>query len=109
MRKVESLHEGKGPVFGGTVFGPRDLGNEAWRMVDFWRLPPRSSIGADEHKKGRELYYIVSGRGLMTTNRKTFPVVAGDIVLNEPGDSHGIENTSEEDLLLFVTAVIEGE
>ena len=101
------LHEGAGVCHGGTVFDRHALGGEAWRFVDVWRLPPGAAIGPHRHDQGRELYVILDGTGRMTTNGQTVTVVAGDLVLNEPGDWHALENASETDLRVLVTAVVE--
>lgn len=107
-RSVQALHEGPGTVCGGTVLDPAQLGGGAWKFVDYWRIPPGAGIGAHRHDRGRELYYVVAGRGTMTTNGETFKVGAGDLILNEPGDTHGLVNTSDAELRLFVTCVSDG-
>jgi quercetin dioxygenase-like cupin family protein len=104
---VTALHDGNGSVFGGTVLTREQLGNAAWRFVDFWHIPPGASIGEHRHELGRECYFVVAGRGTMSTNAERFEVVAGDFILNEPGDCHGLANTSDGDLVVLVTAVIE--
>jgi len=105
--KVSGLHDGKGAVFGGRALQCADLGGGAWDFVDYWRMPPHTSIGEHLHEEGYELYFIIRGHGVMTTNGEPCAVQAGDMILNEPGDRHMLENTSSEDLYCLVTAVIE--
>jgi mannose-6-phosphate isomerase-like protein (cupin superfamily) len=49
-----------------------------------------------------EIYYILSGRGSMTIDGKTFDVVAGDAILTRTGSSHGLRQTGNEDLVLMI-------
>ena len=104
---VQGLHGGVGQIRGGTVLDAAELGGGAWRFVDAWILPPGTSIGSHRHERGRELYLVLSGRGTMTTNGVPAAVGPGDLVLNEPGDTHALENTGREELRVLVTAVIE--
>ena len=106
---VASLHDGEGSVFGGRLLDGTQLGSGPWRFVDYWRIPPATSIGEHLHEKGREFYFIVSGQGTMIINGESIPVERGDLILNEPGDTHGITNTSGEELCILVTEVIETE
>jgi len=104
-----SIHAGRGPCFGGRLFRHEDLGGESWRFIDFWRIPPGTSIGTHIHHNGRELYYIIEGRATMINNDEEFPVQTGDMILNEPGDSHGFYNSSDEEVFILVTMVLNGE
>jgi len=104
---VTGLHDGRGTLHGGRALDRPELGNGAWQFVDYWRLPPGTSIGEHRHAQGYELYFITRGRGTMTTNGEPAQVVAGDLILNEPGDRHMLENTSDDELCCLVTAVIE--
>ncbi len=104
---VASLHDGKGPVFGGELWNRDQLGSGAWQFVHYWQIPVSASIGQHIHKTGRELYFIVAGHGTMHTNEEQFPVTAGDLILNEPGDTHGIVNDSDQELCILVTCVVE--
>ena len=64
-------------------------------------LKPGSSIGY-HLQKWEEIYYIVSGKGEMQMNGKTFPVETGDAVLTLPGNSHGLLQKGKEDLIVII-------
>jgi mannose-6-phosphate isomerase-like protein (cupin superfamily) len=49
-----------------------------------------------------EIYYIASGSGIMRMNDKSFPVVTGDAILTRPGNSHGLQQTGEEELVVII-------
>jgi len=49
-----------------------------------------------------EIYYIVSGKGLMKVNGETFPVSAGDAILTRPGNWHGLEPVGTDSLTVII-------
>lgn len=53
-------------------------------------------------QKEDEVYYILSGTGVMQMNGQEFPVKAGDAILTRPGSSHGLKQTGKEDLTLII-------
>ena len=64
-------------------------------------LKPGSGIGYHLQKED-EIYYVLSGRGEMTIDGKTFEVKAGDAVLTRPGASHGLKQVGTEDLVIMI-------
>src|SRR5215510_7142124 len=62
---------------------------------------PGSGIGYHEQKED-EIYYVLSGRGVMTVDGKTFDVGPGDAVLTRPGSSHGLKQAGTEDLVILI-------
>jgi mannose-6-phosphate isomerase-like protein (cupin superfamily) len=65
-------------------------------------LKPGSGIGYHLQKED-EIYYVLSGRGQMTIDGKTFDVGPGDAVLTRPGSSHGLKQTGTEDLVIMIS------
>jgi len=64
-------------------------------------LKPGSGIGYHEQKED-EIYYVLSGRGVMTVDGKTFDVGPGTAVLTRPGSSHGLKQAGAEDLVILI-------
>ncbi|MEP6675650.1 MAG: cupin domain-containing protein [Ferruginibacter sp.] len=64
-------------------------------------LHPGSSIGYHLQEK-EEIYYVVSGNGIMDMNGKSFPVEAGDAILTHTGSSHGLKPAADKDLVLII-------
>lgn len=64
-------------------------------------LKPTAAIGYHQQKED-EVYYIVSGKGEMKLNEETYEVTSGDAILTRTGSSHGIKNTSKEDLVIII-------
>jgi mannose-6-phosphate isomerase-like protein (cupin superfamily) len=64
-------------------------------------LHPGAAIGYHPQKED-EVYYILSGTGVMQMNGKEFPVKPGDAILTRPGSSHGLKQTGKDDLALII-------
>ena len=64
-------------------------------------LKPGSGIGLHEQKED-EIYYVLSGRGQMTLDGKTFEVGPGTAILTRPGSSHALKQTGREDLVILI-------
>jgi mannose-6-phosphate isomerase-like protein (cupin superfamily) len=64
-------------------------------------LKPGSAIGYHEQKED-EIYYVLSGRGIMTIDGQRFDVGPGTAVLTRPGSSHGLTQTGTEDLVILL-------
>ncbi len=64
-------------------------------------LKEGAAIGYHTQKED-EVYYIVSGKGIMTLNDKPYEVYPGDAILTRIGSSHGLKNNSKEDLVVII-------
>jgi mannose-6-phosphate isomerase-like protein (cupin superfamily) len=64
-------------------------------------LKPGSGIGYHEQKED-EVYYILSGKGVMTLDDKPTEVGPGTAILTRPGSSHGLKQTGSEDLVVII-------
>ena len=91
-------HRGGGDTIGYSFFARApDL-----RMVFRKRaLKPGSAIGYHEQKED-EIYYVISGRGVMTIDGKSFDVTPGTAILTRPGSSHGLKQAGTEDLVILI-------
>jgi mannose-6-phosphate isomerase-like protein (cupin superfamily) len=64
-------------------------------------LKPGSGIGYHLQKED-EIYYVLSGRGEMTIDGKSFDVTPGTAILTRPGSSHGLKQAGAEDLVIMI-------
>ena len=92
-------HNGPGRSTGYSFFDKAPGYTQAFRKRV---LHPGAAIGYHLQKED-EVYYILSGTGLMQMNGKEFPVAAGDAILTRPGSSHGLKQTGQADLALLIT------
>jgi quercetin dioxygenase-like cupin family protein len=77
----------------------------SWRFVDYVVIPPGASIGPHRHGLDEEMYFVMEGTALMTTNDIEKRVIAGDLILNKPGWVHGLRNDGKENVKLLVIEV----
>lgn len=97
------MRSGKGSVQMTHIFKQDELTGKC-RLFAKVTINPGCSIGLHEHDKEEEIYYIISGKGLVNDNGTIREVSAGDAVLTGNGASHSIENC--EDVPLVMIAVI---
>jgi mannose-6-phosphate isomerase-like protein (cupin superfamily) len=71
-------------------------------------LKPGSGIGYHEQHED-EIYYVLSGTGLMTIDGKSFEVGPGTAVLTRPGSSHGLKQTGADDLVILINYEQQGK
>lgn len=62
------------------------------------RLPMGGATTPHYHSRTEEIYYILSGRGLMKIGEHQQHVGVGDAIAIPPGAIHTILNTGEEEL-----------
>jgi len=65
-------------------------------------LPPGCAVTPHHHREIEEIYYIVSGQGVMTVDSETREVEAGDAVYVPRGQRHTLENTGVQPITLLV-------
>jgi mannose-6-phosphate isomerase-like protein (cupin superfamily) len=64
-------------------------------------VPPGVRTAAHHHQKAEEIYYILSGTGIMHMAQEAKTVARGDAIAIPPGTVHWIENMSDEDLVFL--------
>ena len=105
VEKRVNMRDGKGEVKI-THLLEKDLLKGRARLFARIKIPPNSSIGLHKHEGEFEIFYILSGRGLFHDNGKDVPIQAGDVCFTDSGESHSIENTSDEDLELLAAIIL---
>lgn len=68
-------------------------------------LPPGETNEAHIHVATEEIYYILSGTGVMQTGSERREVAAGDGIAIPPGTPHQISNTGDQDLVFLCCCV----
>ena len=91
-------HNGGGMTMGYSFFSEaKDL-----KMIFRKRVLHKGSAIGYHLQKEDEIYYIVSGDGIMKMNDETFKVKAGDAILTRPGSSHGLRPDGNKDLVIII-------
>ena len=69
-------------------------------------LPPGTSIGFHKHENNEEVYFIISGEGIyIDTEGTRHAVKTGDAAFCYKGESHALENNSDQPLH-FAAAIV---
>jgi mannose-6-phosphate isomerase-like protein (cupin superfamily) len=97
-------HDGRGEIAFSRV---RDRSpGSACNWLDFSVVPAGASIGVHTHDPDdEEIYIVISGRGRMTLGGETFIVESGDVIVNPPSGTHGLENIGNTELRLVVVDI----
>ena len=64
-------------------------------------LRPGAGIGYHEQKED-EVYYVLSGKGVMTLDDQPHDIGPGTAILTRPGSSHGLKQTGPDDLVILI-------
>ena len=100
----ENIRGGTGQAVLTELIAHVDL-PEACRIAATLELAPGCSIGRHEHVGEAEIYYCISGTGLLDDNGAVRPFAAGDVSVTYSGEYHGVTNTGEGKLELFAFVI----
>jgi mannose-6-phosphate isomerase-like protein (cupin superfamily) len=98
QKQEPGTHNGGGQTIGYSFFAKVPKLGLVFRKR---ALKPGSGIGYHEQTED-EIYYVLSGRGTMTIDGKSFDVGPGTAVLTRPGSSHGLKQVGNEDLVILI-------
>jgi len=65
-------------------------------------LPPGRSVTPHHHEQIEEVYYVISGRGMMTVGDERQEVGPGDAIYIPRGHRHTLSNTGLEPMTLLL-------
>src|SRR5215212_10466842 len=88
-------HNGGGQTIGYSFFDKTPGMKFVFRKRAFH---PGSGVGHHEQHED-EIYYVLSGTGVMTVDGKTVEMPAGTAVLTRPGSSHSFKQTGADDVV----------
>lgn len=91
-------HKGGGETVGYSFFGDVPKLSLVLRKR---ALKPGSAIGYHRQAED-EIYYVLSGRGLMTLDGKEHEVGPGTAILTRTGSSHGLKQVGSDDLVIII-------
>jgi mannose-6-phosphate isomerase-like protein (cupin superfamily) len=91
-------HNGGGQTIGYSFFDKTPGMKFVFRKRAFH---PGSGVGLHEQHED-EVYYALSGRGVMTVDGKEIDMTPGTAVLTRPGSSHSLKQVGAEDLVILI-------
>jgi mannose-6-phosphate isomerase-like protein (cupin superfamily) len=69
-----------------------------WEAVEWAWLPPGGLSGEHRHTRTEEIYFILSGSGLMTLDDESHRVGPGHLILTGLGTRHSLRNVASDGL-----------
>ncbi len=103
VKDVENAGGGFGTLFGIFPFRREQaLEDDAIKEIGWVTLKRGSFAGNHLHKDNEDAYIVISGKGIFTDGEGNAWVVGpGDITMARPGQSHGMANIYDEDLVFL--------
>ena len=98
LLRFDKCHEGEGVVLCRSLLD--DMGSAKFAFMHSDDMPAGVSIGEHVHGSNEEIYYLASGRGVLTFDGVPYEMNPGDISLCSDGHSHGF--LAAEDCVLIV-------
>jgi len=92
-------HDGGGQTIGYSFFDKTPGMKFIFRKR---ALHPGAGVGLHEQHED-EVYYVLSGKGVMTVDDTKVDMTPGTAVLTRPGSSHSLKQTGNDDLVVLIS------
>ena len=92
-------HDGGGQTIGYSFFDKTPGMKFIFRKR---ALHPGAGVGLHEQHED-EVYYVLSGKGVMTVDDTKVDMIPGTAVLTRPGSSHSLKQVGGEDLVVLIS------
>ena len=96
----ENMRGGDGAIRLEAMLSADEL-YEKGRLFSRIIVGPGCSVGYHQHENEMEAYVVVKGSGIYNDDGTEIKISAGDVTLTRAGESHGVVNGSDEDLVLI--------
>jgi len=96
----KNLFNGAGETEIETLFTPEEF-SAGVRLCARITLAPGCGIGLHRHTGEDELYFILQGEGTVDDGETAAQVSSGTSILTRNGESHSLQNTGKEDIILI--------
>ncbi|MCE9593208.1 MAG: cupin domain-containing protein [Planctomycetes bacterium] len=88
--------------FAGDKLAKHNLFETAQMFCDVYCLEPGQAQKPHAHAGATKFYFVLDGRGTFSVGDATRELGPGELAWSEPGESHGVANTSNARLVLLV-------
>ena len=89
-------------AFASDKLAKHNLFETAQMFCDVYCLEPGQAQKPHAHAGATKFYYVLEGRGTFSVGDERRELGAGELAWSAPGESHGVENTSSDRLVLLV-------
>ena len=96
----ENMRGGNGAPVITHIIGGEILGNKG-RLYSKIVMQPGDSIGYHQHVGEQEIFYFLSGEGMVKDNEETIKIYPGDVMITPDQSYHSIENTGTGELVFM--------
>jgi mannose-6-phosphate isomerase-like protein (cupin superfamily) len=97
-RNEPGTHNGGGQTIGYSFFDKTPGMKFVFRKR---ALHQGAGVGPHEQRED-EVYYVLSGKGVMTVDDTPVDMTTGTAVLTRPGSSHSLKQVGSEDLVVLI-------
>lgn len=102
---IEKMRDGEGNTQMMPIFTKDEMLGKC-RLFNVITLEPGCSIGTHTHDQEEEIYYILSGTGLVDDNGQMVNVEPGDAVKTGNGEFHSIKNNGDVPLVFMAVIIL---
>lgn len=96
----KNMRDGKGNIEI-THVAEKDILGENCRMFAEIVVKPGDSIGNHQHCGEQEIFYFLSGNGVVTDDGEEIAIGPGDVMVTPDQSFHSVKNTGDEDLVFI--------
>ena len=96
--QFEECHDGVGSLYCKSLLD--ECNSTKFNFMHRDEIKKGVSIGVHKHTDSEEIYFLASGKGILTYDGKEYEMLSGDVSLCNIGHSHGFLAT--EDSVLIV-------
>lgn len=89
--------------FSAQKLAKNNLFETAQMFADIYGLEPGQAQKPHAHAGATKFYLVLSGRGVFRVGSEERELGPGGMAWSAPGEEHGVENRSDERLVLLVT------
>ena len=105
IKEIEPKHVASHQIYEFDRYDVSGLLHENKCTVTFYSLRPgKSNYPYHYHTGNEEVFYIISGQGLLETPKGEISVKEGDVIVLPPckDGAHRLKNTSENEMLVYL-------
>ena len=102
--RIRGVHGGSGDLYW-KCFVRLHMTHSPVVGFEYVRVPVGTAIGRHKHSRTEEIYFVVSGRGLMDQDGSRSEVGPGDLIMTRRDVTHAMDVVGDDDVELLVIEV----